>query len=243
MVPGQSMSPGRGRRVRALRSSAPRTAWRVRCSSRASSSRTRSPTTRRAVSRLFAGTTSFSASSVVTSSRSGSTVSSSSGSSRSWRRPARSMASRCTTRTTLVGKRRRTSPSQRATRGAEAPSPPARPPSSSSVVEGAQGGVELGVAPLQRAVGGVVGRLAEHQAPAPARLLGGDAHRAASGRPMMAASTGSDAGGPRLVDVAPRLGGPRATAHRSGARPRRRSGAARPRRSGRTRGARAAACS
>ena len=204
MVRCQSMSPGRGRRVRAARSSAPRTAWRVRCSSRASSSRTSSPTTRRAVSRLLAGMTCFSASSVVTSSTSGWTVSSSSGSSSSWRRPEPLDRVALHTRTTLVGKRRRTSPSQRATRGAEAPRPPARPSSSSlsySAPSAASSSASRPAADRRPVVGS--------RRPAPAASAGAAPPRGRSSRRLRASHDGGEhrqhPRGSRLVHVAARL--------------------------------------
>ena len=232
MVPGQSMSPGRGRRVRALRSSAPRDGLRG-CAARAAPRAPATlPTTRRAVSRLFAGTTPFSASSVVTSSRSGSTASSSSGSSRSWRRPApldgvalhdahdagREVGAGRRRASVRRGARRR--------RGRRA-----APAVLVALVEGAQGGVELGVPPRQRAVGGVVGRLAEHQAPAPA----GSSAGTLTGRLGPADDRREHRQHARRARASSRRSAARRharTAHRSGARPRRRSVAARPRRTG-----------
>jgi hypothetical protein len=114
--------------VRDARSSAPMTAARVFCSSRRSSASTTLRTTSRAVSRVLAGMTRLSESSVPTRLTSGSTASSSSGSSRRRWRSSRSIASFCMTLTTEDGKYSRMSPSQRATLGADGSSPAPRGP-------------------------------------------------------------------------------------------------------------------
>ena len=126
-----SCGPSRSRaaaaaHVRALRSSAPRGAARVRSASRRSMSSTTWRTTRRATCRLASGSASRRLISVAARCTSGVTDSSTSGSSSSRCSPSRSIASCCTTRTTPVGKCERSSPSQRATVGADAPSPPCR---------------------------------------------------------------------------------------------------------------------
>ena len=118
------MSAGRrGLFVRLARFSAPVTAERVRWLSRRSRSLVTVRTTARADSLACSGSTRLSDSSVPTRCTSGSTASSISGSSSSRVRPSRSMASFCMTWTTLTGKNVRMSPSQRATRGADAPNP------------------------------------------------------------------------------------------------------------------------
>ena len=121
------MSRGLGRRTRAARFSAPVTADRVRSAILRSISATTFATTIRAVAFVVSGMIALSDSSVPTRCTSGSTLSSISFSSSSCRRFSRSMASRCITCTTVDGKYVRMSPSHRATRGADAPSPP-RPP-------------------------------------------------------------------------------------------------------------------
>ena len=117
------MSRGRGLRARAARLSAPETAARVRFAILRSISATTRATTARAVALVVSGMRWFRLSSVPTRCTSGSTASSISGSSSSCRRLSRSIASRCITCTTVDGKYVRMSPSQRATFGAEAPSP------------------------------------------------------------------------------------------------------------------------
>ena len=86
--------------------------------------RTTSRTTLRATCRLASGSASRRLISVAARCTSGVTFSSTSGSSSSRCRPSRSIASCCTTRTTPLGKCARSSPSQRATTGADLPSPP-----------------------------------------------------------------------------------------------------------------------
>src|SRR6266540_1974594 len=136
MVRCQSMSAWRrGRLTLAARFSAPVSAVRVRWASLRSSSSTTLRTTERADSLALAGITRLSESSVPTRCTSGSTASSISGSSSNRVRSSRSIASFCITWTTVEGKNLRMSPSQRATRGAEAPRPAPRrasPPSSLS---------------------------------------------------------------------------------------------------------------
>ncbi len=101
-------------------------AARVRVASRFSNSSTTLRTTARAVSLVVSGIALVRESRVPTRWTSASTASSSSGSSSSVARPSRSIASRCITRTTEAGKYVRMSPSQRATDGADAPSPAER---------------------------------------------------------------------------------------------------------------------
>ena len=104
MVAFQSMSRGRGRRVRSARLTAPVTAARVRSAIRRSISATTLPTTSRAVRRVVSGITWLRLTKVLARCTSGWTESSSSGSSSIEVRLSRSMASRCITWTTLVGK-------------------------------------------------------------------------------------------------------------------------------------------
>lgn len=102
----------------------------MRCASFFSSCSTTLRTTARAVSLVVSGMTLLSDSRVPTRCTSASTAASISGSSSSADSPSRSMASRCITCTTDDGKYVRMSPSQRATPGAEAPSPAERLPPS-----------------------------------------------------------------------------------------------------------------
>jgi hypothetical protein len=104
MVAFQSTSRSRGRRVRFDRLTAPRTAARVELAIRRSISATTLPTTIRAVRLVVSGITLFRLTSVAARCTSGCTESSSSGSSSMLVRFSRSMASRCITWTTLVGK-------------------------------------------------------------------------------------------------------------------------------------------
>ena len=132
MVRSQSMSAGRrGLLVRLARFSAPVTAERARWASRRSRSLVTVRTTARADSRACSGSTWLSDSRVPTRCTSGWTALSISGSSSSRVRPSRSIASFCMTWTTLTGKNVRISPSQRATCGADAPSPACRFPGGS----------------------------------------------------------------------------------------------------------------
>ena len=89
---------------------------------------TTSRTSRRATVRLASGSASLRLISVAARFTSGVTDSSTSGSSSSRCSPSRSIASCCTTRTTPLGKWLRSSPSHRATVGADPPSPPLRDP-------------------------------------------------------------------------------------------------------------------
>ena len=102
------------------------TAARSGLRSRFSMSSTTPRTTRRAVSRVFAGMTFLSESSVATSRTSGVTAASISGSSSICCKPRRWNASVCTTCTTELGKYVRMSPSQRTALGADEPSPAPR---------------------------------------------------------------------------------------------------------------------
>lgn len=104
MVAFQSMSRSRGRWVRLARLSAPVTAARVRLAIRRSISATTVPTTSRAVALVVSGITALRPTRVATRCTSGCTESSSSGSSSIDTRFSRSIASRCMTCTTLVGK-------------------------------------------------------------------------------------------------------------------------------------------
>ena len=122
----QSISAWRGRRLRTARFSAPLTAVRMGSSSCFMSASTTLRTTRRAVSLVFSGMMPRSDMSVDTRFTSGCTLSSISGWSSILCRLRRSKASFCMTCTTEDGKKRRMSPSQRATRGDEAPLPPRR---------------------------------------------------------------------------------------------------------------------
>ncbi len=98
----------------------------MRVASRFSSCSTTLRTTARAVSFVVSGIALFRESRVPTRWTSGSTASSISGSSSRADSPSRSIASRCITWTTELGKYVRMSPSQRATFGAEPPSPAER---------------------------------------------------------------------------------------------------------------------
>ena len=129
--PSRSRSAS-ARLVRELRSSAPFAAARVRADSRRSMSSTTCRTTRRATSRLASGSASRRLISVAARWTSGVTFSSTSGSSSSWCSPSRSIASCCTTRTTPEGKCARSSPSQRATFGADPLRSPPRSPYTAS---------------------------------------------------------------------------------------------------------------
>ena len=140
-----------------------------------SSSASTSATTTRAVARVSSGSRWLSSTSNVTRWMSGSTVCSSSGSSSNWRRSRRSIASRCITCTTSRGKYRRMSPSQRATRGALRPRPPAAPRAAPAgpalrarhVVHGAERGIDADVVAAQIDAGAVGLTTAEHQPPSP----------------------------------------------------------------------------
>ena len=124
MVRGQSMSVWRGRLVRLPRLSAPRIASAVFCSSFAMSSSTTLRITSRAVSLVFSGMVPPRLIRSATRCTSASMAARNSGSCSMRLMPSRSKASFWITWTTGVGKNSRTSPSQRATRGADAPSPP-----------------------------------------------------------------------------------------------------------------------
>ncbi len=158
MVRAQSMSAGRGRLVRRCLLSAPRSVSTVALASRSISSLTTLATTRRAVSRVFSGIADLSATRSATRWTSASSVARNSGSSSICLSPSRSKASFWMTCTTGAGKNSRMSPSQRATLGADEPSPPRRavppvpPLPKSLVVERRQRGIDAAVAGVEPGV-------------------------------------------------------------------------------------------